>query len=85
MVADVLLFNSTYNMESFIGGIGKCLKMIPDHGPDAPEMISKIVPKCSVLYFPVTVPLVSTTGDGGGETAEDVGEKVLTIVWPHRW
>jgi len=74
-VADIVLFNSKYNQDSFLGSISKFLKLQPDFRPK--DLKQQIAPKCRVLYFPVQFPLLGSS--------EDKDNRILHLVWPHRW
>ena len=56
LVADKLLFNSKWNLESFLQNIPKIIKLIPDFKPSGlPEEIKA---KSQVVHFPVNIPQI---------------------------
>ena len=80
LAADIVLFNSQYNMASFLDCLRSQLAMIPP--PARPHrLIERIGAKCSVLYFPLAKPLIS---DAGAEAVAKADDAPLHIVWAHR-
>ena len=54
LAADCVLFNSRFNMDSFLSSITSFLNMMPDFHPKGVSDLIKS--KCRVLYFPLDLP-----------------------------
>lgn len=73
--ADRCLFNTTWNMDGFVGGIAEFIREFPDHHPKG--LAEAIARKSAVLAppFDPTALDAAPLRRGG----------VVRIVWPHRW
>ncbi len=79
LAADIVVFNSLYNMNSFLDSIGAFLKLQPDYRPSTTKVRTEIEAKSKVLHFPLDFPTFSPQ-----KTNID-DDSPLHIVWPHRW
>jgi len=84
MVADVILFNSRFNMESFLSNLKPFFKLQPDYRPK--NLREQIEPKCRVLYFPLALEHIPIRTDDGYQGQKASGsDTIYRIIWPHRW
>ena len=74
VMADVVLFNSSYNMESFLDNVDPFLNKMPDFKPKGISDVIRF--KSQVLYFPL---------EFSSEKRTIWNSKILHVVWPHRW
>lgn len=72
LVADRVIFNSKYNMNSFFEALGPFLKAFPDENLDG--TISEIMEKSEVIY-PGFEPVI----------VKKVQNDIPVILWNHRW
>ncbi|GAU99447.1 hypothetical protein RvY_10451 [Ramazzottius varieornatus] len=82
LVADVNLFNSQFNLDSFLSSIKPFLSRIPSGRPPR-SVAGEIRAKCRVLYFPLVLPLYRVPE--ATEFSDEDLQRPLHIVWPHRW
>jgi glycosyltransferase involved in cell wall biosynthesis len=79
LVADRCVFNSQWNLDSFLSAGSSLLKRMPDAVP--PGWIEAIREKSMVLGVPLDLPAVDLTpGRGLGQRSEGP-----LILWNHRW
>lgn len=77
LVADVCLFNSFYNLNTFLDKLGPFLNRIPAPKPNTERIRQTIQTKSQVLYYPLKKSSISLTN------STKTGP--LCIIWPHRW
>lgn len=75
--ADCVLFNSQYNLDTFLREVPRHLNLQKDCRPDYNVIVSSIRTKSKVLYFPINICKLS-------KPSKDAFEP-LHIIWPHRW
>lgn len=56
LVADICLFNSYYNLNTFLDKLGPFLNRIPSPKPNIEEIRKKIQNKSKVFYYPLDKP-----------------------------
>ncbi len=76
LAADIAVFNSRYNRDSFLDGVEKLLDMVPDFIP------AGVVDELKSRSVVVPVPLEARCYADHDSPSSDVP---LTIVWNHRW
>ncbi len=74
MVADEIIFNSKFNLNSFLTNIKPFLKIMPDYRPK--QLETKILDKSRVLYYPIVFPTLKLFNKN---------HDFIHILWPHRW
>lgn len=81
LCADQVLFNSDYNMQSFLDNIRKYMSLQPDQRPEPTRIVAEIRGKSQVCYFPIQLDKIPRRGPA------NILENLLPlhIVWPHRW
>ena len=84
LTADLTIFNSKWNMNSFIDGITKILK----HAPDCTlgDVANRIRERSTVAWVPVELPRENTRVlHNSNMSGRKNSACPTTIVWPHRW
>jgi len=74
LAADCLLFNSRYNMTTFMAGVDELLDKLPDGVPAG--VVAQLQVKAQVLPVPIEQP---------DEPPQPRGNGVVEVVWNHRW
>ncbi|VUD56499.1 hypothetical protein TDB9533_02155 [Thalassocella blandensis] len=83
LAADKVLFNSEYNRRSFIDGLQKLLRQLPDYVPQG--VAESITAKSQILHVPLsdTPPAGASLSVPERETNSE--QKSYSILWNHRW
>ena len=73
LCADRLVFNSSWNRDSFLQGVGALLRRLPDHVPAG--LPQRLAARSQVLPVPIAAATASSRRPGSR----------LQLLWNHRW
>ncbi len=74
--ADRVVFNSRYNLKSFLAGATDFLELMPDHAPLG--AVAHLEEQATVIPVPLADELFETP-------PKRTGNRPLSLVWNHRW
>jgi hypothetical protein len=79
LVADVVAWNSSWNLESFLAAVPRLLRLMPDRAqrPDAAAVARRVRDRSVVVPLPVDPPAALFPPPPAGRR--------LRIAWNHRW
>jgi glycosyltransferase involved in cell wall biosynthesis len=87
LTADLTIFNSKWNMDSFISGIETLLENSWD--TTLKDIGNRIRENSTVAWVPVELPPVEFTDSrvlhNSDNEGRAIGSEPIRIVWPHRW
>jgi len=83
LAADALAFNSAYNRDSFLAGLGALLRRLPDHVPSG--VVAALAAKARVLPVPVDPGEPAPAGGDWPGSAGDYPRRPLRLVWTGRF
>ncbi len=91
LAADKILFNSHYNRDSFLQGVAKLLKKMPDQVP--PGVVEHLTQRSQVLPVPLMDQLYKSEENQADSQAVDIAwpkpatqsDNAIRIVWSARW
>lgn len=79
LTADKILFNSNYNLTTFLDNLHSFFKLQPDFRPSTSDLNKEISQKSRVLYFPIKIEQPQFN------PVAPESNHILHLVWPHRW
>lgn len=82
LAADRVLFNSSYNRDSFLSGVAALLGRLPDRVP--PGVVSRLRDKSGVLAVPVDV-VAATIEESWPGVQGDLPSRPLRLLWAGRF
>ncbi len=83
LAADRLAFNSAYNRDSFLEGVGALLHRLPDHVPTG--VVTSLAGKAQVLPVPIEYDRVVTTAAAWPGIAGRYPQRPLRLLWNGRF
>lgn len=81
LCADKLIFNSAYNRQTFLAGVGQLLAKLPDGVPK--QLVPLLTSRSQVL--PVPLNPIAATFDPLEHSSPLEHSRELHILWNHRW
>lgn len=79
LAADLVIWNSTFNQDSFLEGLDRLLRHLPGRGGGSWR---GLIEQRSVIAWPPVEPIPGQVLRNSGSTSYPDG---ISVAWPHRW